>query len=332
MEENETLLKKILATFSKQEGLDDLLAMSAHRDGHKRENAVRRLGMLGNPIAIPKLIVRANDWVPQVKNAAKQSLERLLTPENAEAFVLSLPDLYHLQNCGRDDHEQLINNVTNFLLEQDNITYIKSAIKNDNPYIARIAVKLCIEHSLMTKQELVSETLSHHDIVIRSMASNLLRDFTGQVLESFLQKAIQDPFMPIRREAFQLYLRVIPEKGLEIAHKFLFDRHSSIREIAITRLLKHNIDVELILIDILLSANQSALKIKCALLDLAYIGAKQPIQLITKFTNNALPSIRKSCLQALVKLVGEEAKLYLLAGLKDESAAARQESSSPQKR
>ncbi len=67
MEENDGLLMRILKSFTKQEGLNDLLAMSRYWNDHKRENAVRRLGRLANPIAIPKLIVRANDWVPQVR-------------------------------------------------------------------------------------------------------------------------------------------------------------------------------------------------------------------------------------------------------------------------
>lgn len=53
MEDNINLVTKISTLFSKQEGLDDLLVMCDHWDGYKRENAVRRLDMLGNPIAIP---------------------------------------------------------------------------------------------------------------------------------------------------------------------------------------------------------------------------------------------------------------------------------------
>lgn len=57
MEENEGLLRKILKSFSRQEGLEELLVMSEHWNGYKRENALRRLGMLGNPLAIPKLLI-----------------------------------------------------------------------------------------------------------------------------------------------------------------------------------------------------------------------------------------------------------------------------------
>lgn len=327
MEENESLLRKIFKSFSKEEGLDELLIMSEHWDGYKREDAVRRLGTLGNPIAIPKLLVRVNDWVFQVRQAARESLEKLLIDENAEAFILSLPDLYHLQDCGRDGHQTLISNVTDYLLKPNNVKYIKNAIKNYDPYVARIAVKLLFENALVDKQELVSECLSHSDLVVRSMASNLLRDFSGEILDSFLKKSIKDPFMPIRREAFQLYLKVNPELGLEIANMFIFDRHISIREIAIKQLLKNNYDVEKILINALKSDVQTALKIRCAITGLTDIGSKRSIPIISDFFTNTLPSIRKASLHALARLIGDESKSYLLIGLQDKSPSVAKESS-----
>ena len=326
MEINNNLKNKILECFPSQEGLDDLLIMSEHWDGYKRENAVRRLGVLGNPVAIPSLIVRANDWVPQVRSAARGSLEKLLNNENAEAFIVSLPELYHLQNCARDNHNELISKVINFLLKPENNICIKLAIKNSDPYIARLAVKLCIENSLIDKQELVSDSLSHSDVIVRDIAADLLSTFTGETLELFLQKAINDPFMPIRREAFQIYLRQLPEQGIDIAHNFLFDRHASIREIAIISLLKNEIDVEEKLTKTLSSANQSALRIRCAILGLADIGAKQLAPTIINFSRNFLPSIRKASVQALAKLLGEDAKSYLLDGLKDPSPGVAKES------
>ena len=327
MGEKENLLNKILKAYSGQEGLDDLLALSEHWNGFKRENAVRRLGMLGNPVAIPKLIVRANDWVPQVRLAATESLEKLLKHENARAFVLSLPDLHHLRSCRRDDHDNLISNVTNFLLQPDNVHHVILATKNDDPYIARIAVRLCIENSLINRQKLVSNCLSHGDVVVRNIATDLLREFSGETLEHFLQETIQDPYMPIRREAFQIYLRVSPEKGLEIANRFLFDRHVSIRDIAIKQLLNKEVDVEKILMNVLSSNVHSALKIRCAILGLADIGSMQSVSVVKKLSGNSLPSIRKASLQALVKLTGEDAKSFLLYGLKDRSPNVAKESS-----
>src|ERR1700741_4148225 len=107
MGEKQNFPRKLGSSIFAQPGLEDLLAMSSHANGFKRENAVRRLGMLGNPMAIPSLIVRANDWVPQVRAAARDALSKLLRAGNGEAFVASLPAIMHLQTCTRDNHREL---------------------------------------------------------------------------------------------------------------------------------------------------------------------------------------------------------------------------------
>ncbi|MBQ4850721.1 hypothetical protein [Pseudoalteromonas sp. MMG012] len=43
--------------------VEELIQLSNHRDGYKRENAAAKLGYLGDPIAIPSLLLRVNDWV-----------------------------------------------------------------------------------------------------------------------------------------------------------------------------------------------------------------------------------------------------------------------------
>ena len=110
--------------FFKEKFLDEFLSMCEHRNGYRREKAVRRLGMLGNPLAIPKLIVRANDWVPQVRTAAREAILQLAVHNNAEVFIQCLPELYHLKKCRRYNHNRLIKSVETFLLSKENVTYL----------------------------------------------------------------------------------------------------------------------------------------------------------------------------------------------------------------
>ena len=139
MEEKNNILDRLLKFLTKQDdlnvsskqgeldyapkkgGLDDLLLMSEHGDGYVRENAVRQLGMLGNPISVQKLMVRLNDWVPQVRNAAREALFTLMIADNAKAFAVNLPRLYHLRTCGRDKHDKFIGDVIEFLLKVETL-------------------------------------------------------------------------------------------------------------------------------------------------------------------------------------------------------------------
>jgi HEAT repeat protein len=328
MEENKNLLNRLLRSYHKQEGLDDLLLMAEHWNGFKRENAVRRLGMLGNPIAIPKLVARVNDWVPQVREAAREALLKLMIPKNAKAFAECLPDLFHLKTCGRDNHTRFITEVLAYLLKDENAESIREVALSLESNVARIAVRLCFEHSLLDRDELVRKCLSHPDVLVRNIAARHLRDISGKTLDDLLKVAIKDPFMPIRREAFQIYLKNSPQQeGMAIANTFLFDRHISIRELAITHLLKKGADVRSIYTSVISSSFEFISRKKFSIFGLAYLGCKEEIPSISQHVFNRSPSIRKSAIQALEKLMGEESKPLLVTTLDDPSPSVAKESS-----
>ncbi len=329
MEENKNLLTRLLKSFQKQEGLDDLLLMAEHWNGFKRENAVRRLGMLGNPIAIPKLIVRLNDWVPEVRGVAKEALLKLMTTSNAGAFAEALPDLFHLKTCGRDDHAQFIAVVLEYLLEDENTECLRMATFSVEPKVARIGLRLCIDHSLVDKDVLATNCLSHPDVLVRNMAAGLLREFSGDTLYTLLKMALKDPFMPVRREAFLITLRITPDQGDVIANEFLFDKHMSIREIAITHLVKKGVDVRGIYSYALENGSQIITRTKYSILGLGYLGAgaKEQSQLILQNVESKSPGVRKTVIQTIEKLIGEESKPILLKALGDPSPSVAKESS-----
>lgn len=49
--------------------------MARHRNGHVREKALPYLAQLGTYAAIVELLHRANDWVPEVRHAARTALQ-----------------------------------------------------------------------------------------------------------------------------------------------------------------------------------------------------------------------------------------------------------------
>lgn len=48
--------------------------LTFHRDGHMRQSALQALGATENPKALLFILLRLNDWVPQVRDAAKSIL------------------------------------------------------------------------------------------------------------------------------------------------------------------------------------------------------------------------------------------------------------------
>lgn len=67
--------------------------LSMHQSGYVRERAVDVLADSPDPLAIPALILRSTDWVPQVRDPAARRLGELQTTLGAGSFLPALPML-----------------------------------------------------------------------------------------------------------------------------------------------------------------------------------------------------------------------------------------------
>jgi len=308
--------------FSNDESLNELLHQSQSWDGYKREKAVARLGDLGTPLAIPELIKRANDWVPQVRFAARESLEKLLLENNAEAYVLCLPDIHHLNHCWRDNHKNLISLIEAYLLKKENVSHLINGISNSSPYVARICLDICIKNRVTTAEYLLKNHLQHYDVLVRLKISKFISEFSEDIQLNYIKTAIKDKYMPIRREAFQLLLNTGNQDSL--AEKFLFDRHPAIREVSIRHLERKNKNPSSIYAASLKSS--IPLNIRCSLWGLAYLRKTDHIENIEKFIKSDSPSIRKHALNALISLDSNRTAGLLKICLSDNSPSVGKES------
>src|SRR5579884_2345893 len=68
-----------------------LVPLLSHRSGYVREAAVIRAGELCLPTLLPQLMPRVNDWVPQVRHAARMAVEAYLQADRFDAILRALP-------------------------------------------------------------------------------------------------------------------------------------------------------------------------------------------------------------------------------------------------
>lgn len=226
----------------KEKDLTTLLACAELKDGYKREAAVLQLGVLGDPVAISDLLKRANDWVPEIRSAAKIALRKLATPENAEAFVMSLPELYHLRKCGRANHSQFISEIENYLIEPVNVLTIHSGLNDSDSEVSKGCFSLVLKHKLAESNQFILNALQHKDVNIRLRASHLIHELDEKQKQEAYKIALDDKHMVIRRDAFLSLMQSWGNTGL--AKKMLFDDHPGIREIAVAHLSKAGEDVQ----------------------------------------------------------------------------------------
>jgi HEAT repeat protein len=313
----------MMSISGRQENIDELLKSANSWNGFERERAVKQLGVIGDISALPLFIKRANDWVPQVRTAAYKALESLLVERNASVFIEMLPNIYHLENCQRDEHRNLIEAIELFLLRTENQTKLIDGCTNLNPLVARRCLKLSIEHQLLHPHQIVLRCIKNPDVVVRSFAANLCKLLTDNELQEFIEFGLKDPFMPVRREIFLLYLSRFPNNSVSLLENFAFDRHSSVREIAVKQLVDIRANVRNLYLQELSKNKGKPSRLRSALLGLSEINATDTLTIntISKYYLSSSPSLRKASLQALVRLNPEEAEQYLMVGLRDVSSS-----------
>jgi hypothetical protein len=301
--------------------LDELIKLSDHRFGFEREKVVVLLGDTGHSDAVPVVLLRCNDWVKQVRIAAKQALLKLAIAKNASTFIGQLPVLYHLRNCGRENHDKLIEAIECYLTSDANKQLLVAGIANTDIKISKWSFLLVLKSRVLKTKELLEIGLTHNNVAIRLKCSGLIGELNAESRKQALSVAINDKFMPVRRVALKgLIVKGVTDDFIKL---FLFDKHSSIREIAINQL--QHLDLSSIYYRELES--HSAFMVACSIWGLVTLNQQKYLADIVKQLTNLHPSVRKQALITITKLNGFDAEKIVFKHFNDESPKVAKEAS-----
>lgn len=315
MTEVKSLVNRIKGLFSKQEGLEDLLRASENYDGYKRENAIRRLGVLGNPIALPEVLERINDWVPQVRDAAKFALRRLATSPNAMAYVECLPTLYRLRGRWRDNHAETISFVEMYLCSPENSAAVISGTASKDKAVSRYSALLCIEHRLLPLEGLVDMGLAHADVSVRLKAASLISELPESSRHQVFSGALRNTFMPVRRMAILHSIRVGISEAEACRH--LFDNHPSVRSIVVS---EYKAWTQSPLVAYQQKINSAVRREKIiAAWGVGEYGKPGDAEILRPLLTSKDVKLRRQAIASYAKLLEDDARSVVLGALKDPS-------------
>ncbi len=93
-----------------------LTQASMNSSGYMREVALKELGSIPTPEAVPFILRRLGDWVWIVRETAEQSIRHLLKQDSFEAFLQHLPLVHALLDKRRADltgiHKEIVQHIT----------------------------------------------------------------------------------------------------------------------------------------------------------------------------------------------------------------------------
>jgi len=291
---------------------------SFHQSGYVREAATKRLDLMASGAELPFLILRVNDWVSNVRDAAYEAIRARLKPRYARRFITHLALVSRLEEAGRADHKPLVQAINELLVSAECRTTLLESLKSEDRFIRRASFRLALDSTQSDLSSVVRQALDGQDTIVRVWAAQrVFSAFAGATLDLFLESMRRDRFMPIRREALRIDVQRNSPGSLAELRSALLDPHASMREESRYHLRKLDpMDVASFYRQYLLAAEGRTL---CAVISgLGETGATADDHLIVPYTSHAASRIRRAAIRALAKLNGDAHVDLFIEALKDQ--------------
>ena len=199
-------------------------------NGRDREKALERLGRVDTGAELPFLLIRANDWVAEIRGHAYRMLNERLRPDYAAHFVRYLPLAQRLDGCGRGNHRLFLEALTGLLSQDESRRVLYESFAGFGRSEARWVFRLLIDGGFPDRMGLIRCALSSYDDVVRLYAARLITDVCSRAeFDEWFDVLRTDSYFPVRRECLRAMIRLDHEVLNDELERGLLDFHHGIR-------------------------------------------------------------------------------------------------------
>lgn len=208
-----------------------LLKLSTlHGNGFVREEAVRRLGLSRDGSELPYLLLRLNDWVGKVRQAARAAVAERIHVGYTEHFVYNLALVVRLQHMERADHSELLERITALLTTPAARPAMTAALHHSSGEIRRASFRMLVSAEPAGLEQVLLAALEAPDPSIRLWSLRRAADtLDKEPLLAVLDARCLDPVPTVRREALAGLAAATPETAAARLRAALFDRSPAVR-------------------------------------------------------------------------------------------------------
>lgn len=292
--------------------------ISFHRSGYVRERAVRRLAESVSEKALPFLLLRLNDWVTPVSEAARTALQDRLTPEYARAFVRNLGLVADVGKQTRRDTQWFASAVHALLLRPDCDDALQAGLAASNRLTRRLCFRLLREANDDRLLGAIPEMLVGDDPTLRQAAARAARiSLPDDALRALLPLMMRDPSVAVRREALSASVERFIELAPAALTAALLDRHSAPRETARYHLRQAGGFDAAAFYRQTLTEPATPSVLEAALSGLGETGTATDLGQVLPFLSHPFGRVRRAAVRAVGRLDGDGQIEVLLAALTD---------------
>ena len=286
--------------------------LSFYPNGHVREAATRALIASSIELAIPFLLIRANDWVNPVRNMALKALHRRIKAKDAAGFGNSLPLVDDLLDCKRHDHEELVTSIYELLGSGESDEHLLEGLRSGCRFTTRSCIRLATEFH---RQQVCEFALSCNDDVTRLIAAKYLLDQSPpETAKQLAGQLLEDRFAEVRSEALRTMIRLDVSDLRELLVAALIDRSPGVRQLA--GYYAHKIyDTDLAeFYRSQLPSLSGRMKSTC-ILGVGIYGKKEDVSLLVPFLTEQRAGLERAAIKSIARLDPEKHTELLLNAL-----------------
>ncbi|QDU18028.1 hypothetical protein CA11_58790 [Gimesia maris] len=219
-----------------------LSLLSFHKNGYVRQEAVRLLTEIDTNEALPCLVIRQNDWVKPIAEAAQKEVRRRLQAGPVRVSPSLLELIFQMETWSRYDHRPMIGDLVKRLLEEEQDQFLERQVValTVDAKLGRNIVRYALYYLKYTNQRLLVYGMFSKDPVIRYQCCRGLRELPVEQCQELslqdrqmhLECRLNDTFLPVRSEAYRQLAELDPANAVTTWEAALLDRSRSLQEMA----------------------------------------------------------------------------------------------------
>ncbi len=320
---------RIMTTFrtppEPPDSFDDLKDRLDWYGGRIREAAVRECATLSDPRILPLLVARLNDWVPQVRDAAREAMMCLIERVPASASLAILGSVQHLLNAGRTDHRAWVDAYEKAMIRISGVTALLDGVQDADCHLARLRFHLLRRHGVCTPAELVGALgRNWNDVMLAVHAVRLCMQLPPEQRSALCRKALRSPLSRVRTLALQAMLDTDNADSAAAAHAALLDINGSVRAVAKPFMALHGVDLRDFYRSAARRPDHNAMQVRTALAGLANLRDPADLAFMRSFITHASKWVRAEAFMAWLQHAPGEKDDIALAALMDASRTVRE--------
>jgi len=295
--------------------LDQLRPLVVDRDGHIREAAVDACARYALSGALPLLVERLNDWVPQVRAAAQRALTARIPLASPSELLATLPHVYRLALASRAQHAHWIASFERTVLMRVDPADLLQAVRQGEVRVARAAFRLLAGSGTATPAALFEAVLeARPDIVLATQAFDHV-DAAGTLLdEALLVRALGMRVPALRARVLQA---LIARGRTEHVQDALFASHARVRAVAMAWLGTQGADVGRLYLEKLRTPGAPAALVAVCLAGLGLLRSHACLDEVLTWLDDGHASVRAAAATAWLQLA-PDAKDAIAARMLDD--------------